>query len=166
MAFATAPNHQDSPPRHQRSSSTPSRFHFRDLVYEIRGPGLIILFPNNSVRTCLSGNTFKDPRGECWTVVGGMAEALIVAAIPGAIGILLFRRQGDPANARTTNLCLKSRVFGKFAHLSGVPVPNLLKIRFCGNYRTRLPITPFSSRTVDKSVQGTSFTRIRSRLIC
>jgi hypothetical protein len=27
-----------------------------------------------------------------------MAEALIVAAIPGAIGILLFRRQGDPAN--------------------------------------------------------------------
>jgi hypothetical protein len=36
--------------------------------------------------------------GDFWTVVRGVAEALIVAAIPGAIGLLLFRRQGEAAN--------------------------------------------------------------------
>lgn len=35
--------------------------------------------------------------GDYWTVVGGMAEALIVAAIPGVIGLLLFRRRGEAA---------------------------------------------------------------------
>ena len=41
------------------------------------------------------------PSGELlnyWTLVGGIAEELIVAGGPGAIGILLFRRQDDPAN--------------------------------------------------------------------
>jgi hypothetical protein len=33
------------------------------------------------------------------TVLGGMAEALIVAAIPGAIGLLLFRRRGEAADS-------------------------------------------------------------------
>jgi hypothetical protein len=37
------------------------------------------------------------PAGDYRTVVGGVAEALIVAAIPGAIGLLLFRRRGEAA---------------------------------------------------------------------
>src|SRR5271156_4580473 len=36
--------------------------------------------------------------GDSWTVAGGLAEALMVAAIPGAIGILLFRRRGGAAD--------------------------------------------------------------------
>ncbi len=38
------------------------------------------------------------PAGDYRTVVGGTAEALIVAAIPGAIGLLLFRRHGEAAD--------------------------------------------------------------------
>jgi hypothetical protein len=33
----------------------------------------------------------KKPAANFWTFAGGLAEALIVAAIPGAIGLLLFR---------------------------------------------------------------------------
>lgn len=40
----------------------------------------------------------RNPAGDYWRVLGGMAEALIVAAIPGAIGLLLFRRQGEAAD--------------------------------------------------------------------
>jgi hypothetical protein len=40
----------------------------------------------------------RKPTGASWTVAGGLAEALIVAAIPGAIGMLLFRRQGGTAD--------------------------------------------------------------------
>jgi hypothetical protein len=40
----------------------------------------------------------RKPTGDSWTVAGGLAEALIVAAIPGAIGMLLFRRQGGTAD--------------------------------------------------------------------
>jgi hypothetical protein len=40
----------------------------------------------------------RKPTGDSWTVAGGLAEALIVAAIPGAIGMLLFRRQGGAAD--------------------------------------------------------------------
>jgi hypothetical protein len=35
--------------------------------------------------------------GGFWTTVGGVAEALILAVIPGVIGLLLFRRQGEAA---------------------------------------------------------------------
>jgi hypothetical protein len=38
------------------------------------------------------------PAGGYWTVVGDVAWGLIMAAIPGAIGMLLFRRQGDQSN--------------------------------------------------------------------
>jgi hypothetical protein len=41
----------------------------------------------------------RRPAGDYWTVVGGMAEALIVAAIPGAIGLLLFRRWREAADS-------------------------------------------------------------------
>jgi hypothetical protein len=37
--------------------------------------------------------------GDYWTVVGNVAEALLVAAIPGVIGLLLFRRRGETANS-------------------------------------------------------------------
>jgi hypothetical protein len=37
------------------------------------------------------------PAGDYRTVVGGVAEALIVGAIPGVIGLLLFRRRGEAA---------------------------------------------------------------------
>src|SRR5271156_3036531 len=40
----------------------------------------------------------RKPTADSWTVAGGLAEALIVAAIPGAIGMLLFRRQGGTAD--------------------------------------------------------------------
>jgi hypothetical protein len=40
----------------------------------------------------------RTPTGSSWTVAGGLAEALIVAAIPGAIGILLFQRQVEAAD--------------------------------------------------------------------
>jgi hypothetical protein len=35
--------------------------------------------------------------GDYWTVVGGVAESLMVAAIPGVIGLILFRRRGEAA---------------------------------------------------------------------
>jgi hypothetical protein len=38
------------------------------------------------------------PVGDFWGEAGGLTWALIVAAIPAAIGILLFRRQGEAAN--------------------------------------------------------------------
>jgi hypothetical protein len=41
----------------------------------------------------------RTPAGDYWTVVGGMGEALIVASIPGAIGLLLFRRRGEAADS-------------------------------------------------------------------
>jgi hypothetical protein len=37
------------------------------------------------------------PAGDYRTVVGDVAEALIVAAIPGVIGLVLFRRRGEAA---------------------------------------------------------------------
>lgn len=37
--------------------------------------------------------------GDYWTALGGVAEALIVAAIPGIIGLLLFRRRGDAVHS-------------------------------------------------------------------
>jgi hypothetical protein len=37
----------------------------------------------------------RKPAGNTWAVAGGLAEALVVAAIPGAIGALLFRRRGE-----------------------------------------------------------------------
>jgi hypothetical protein len=40
----------------------------------------------------------RNAAGDYWTAVGEMAWELIVAAIPGAIGILLYRRQGDQTN--------------------------------------------------------------------
>jgi hypothetical protein len=38
------------------------------------------------------------PVGDFWGEVGGLTWALMVAAIPAAIGILLFRRQREVAN--------------------------------------------------------------------
>ena len=35
--------------------------------------------------------------GGHWTVAGGVAEALLVAAIPGVIGLLLYRRRSETA---------------------------------------------------------------------
>jgi hypothetical protein len=59
---------------------------------------LMILFPITAFGLVYQVIHSRTPAGDYWTVVGGMAEALIVAAIPGAIGLLLFRRQGDLAN--------------------------------------------------------------------
>jgi hypothetical protein len=40
----------------------------------------------------------RKPTGNAWTVAGGLAEALVLAAIPGAMGMLLFRRRDGAAD--------------------------------------------------------------------
>jgi hypothetical protein len=41
----------------------------------------------------------KNPTGQCWATVGSIAQALILAAIPGLIGLFLFRRRGEATKA-------------------------------------------------------------------
>jgi hypothetical protein len=59
---------------------------------------LMVLFPITAFGLVYQAIHSRTPAENYWNVVGGITEALIVAAIPGAIGILLFRRQGDRAN--------------------------------------------------------------------
>jgi hypothetical protein len=56
---------------------------------------LMALFPITAFGVVYQVIHSRNPAGGYWTVVDDMAWGLIVAAIPGAIGILLFRRQGD-----------------------------------------------------------------------
>jgi hypothetical protein len=56
---------------------------------------LMALFPITAFGVIYQVIHSRSPAGGYWTVVGDMAWGLIVAAIPGATGILLFRRQGD-----------------------------------------------------------------------
>lgn len=58
---------------------------------------LMILFPITAFGLVYQVLHSRTPAGDYSAVVRGMAEALIVAAIPGAIGLLLFRRQGEAA---------------------------------------------------------------------
>ena len=59
------------------------------------GIWLIALFPITAFGVVYQVIHSRVPAGGQWTVVGDVAWGLIVAAIPGAIGILLFRRQGE-----------------------------------------------------------------------
>jgi hypothetical protein len=59
---------------------------------------LMILFPITAFGLVYQVIHSRTAAEDYWTVAGGIAEAFIVAAIPGAIGILLFRRRGDSAN--------------------------------------------------------------------
>ena len=56
---------------------------------------LILLAPITAFGLVYQAIHSRAPTGDSWTVVGGVAKALIVAAIPGAIGILLFRRRSE-----------------------------------------------------------------------
>jgi hypothetical protein len=56
---------------------------------------LMALFPITAYGVIYQVIHSRNPVGGQWTVVGDMAWGLIVAAIPGAIGIILFRRQGE-----------------------------------------------------------------------
>ena len=59
---------------------------------------LMVLFPITAFGLVYQAIHSRTPAENYWNVVGGITQALIVAAIPGAIGILLFRLQGDQAN--------------------------------------------------------------------
>jgi hypothetical protein len=56
---------------------------------------LMALFPITAFGVIYQVIHSRNPAGDRWTVVGDMAWGLILAAIPGAIGIILFRRQGE-----------------------------------------------------------------------
>ncbi len=56
---------------------------------------LMALFPITAFGVIYQVIHSRNPARGHWTVVGDMAWGLIVAAIPGAIGIILFRRQGE-----------------------------------------------------------------------
>jgi hypothetical protein len=56
---------------------------------------LMALFPMTAFGVIYQVIHARIPARGQWTVVGDMAWGLIVAAIPGAIGILLFRRQDE-----------------------------------------------------------------------
>jgi hypothetical protein len=60
---------------------------------------LMLLSPTTALGLVYQVIHTRAPAGDYWTVVGGMAEALIVAAIPGAIGLLLFRRWREAADS-------------------------------------------------------------------
>ena len=59
---------------------------------------LMVLFPITAFGLVYQAIHSWTPAENYWSLVGGIAEALIVAGVPGAIGILLFRRQDDPTN--------------------------------------------------------------------
>src|SRR5580700_2049758 len=59
---------------------------------------LMLLSPTTALGLVYQVIDSRNPAADYWTVVGGMAEALTVAAIPGAIGLVLFRHQGEAAN--------------------------------------------------------------------
>jgi hypothetical protein len=60
---------------------------------------LMLLAPITAFGLVYQAIHSRTPAGDSWIVLGDMAQALIVAAIPGAIGLLLYRRRGEAADS-------------------------------------------------------------------